>query len=358
VQVYNYNWEIKDILTQFLQAFDGAIVKRFDNKRKPGTAVAVRYVYSPKERVLNDLVNKAQTITIPAVAFSIGSISRDVNRVFNKTNGFYYNLNSTDTESIHTLQPVPINIVVNISILTKFQTDMDQILSNFVPWSDPYFIISWTNQAMPGNEIRTEVLWDGNLRLKYPFDINNNQPTQVTCDTSFTIKGWLFKSESSPAGRIFKIDSNFYTVSAIPANESAYGEIYNALNGLQDTIYNETETVSARPQPAYVSKYTTVIGSSGTVVIYGDMLGYTNAVYVSGAPGMFTTTTTVTTFLSSTSLSAKYPALYNVTPVLNYYIESSNKIVVTYPAPLIEGTVDVIIFNEAGYSSILPNFAL
>ena len=118
MQAYNYHWEIKDLLTQFLQAFDGAIVRRYDNNRNPGSAVSVRYVYSPKQRVLNDLVNKAQTITIPAVAFSIGSISRDVNRVFNKLGGYYYNINSTDVASTHALQPVPVNVAVSYTHLT------------------------------------------------------------------------------------------------------------------------------------------------------------------------------------------------------------------------------------------------
>jgi T4-like virus Myoviridae tail sheath stabiliser len=353
MQIYNYHWEIKDLLAQFLQAFDGAVVKRFDNKRNPGQAVAVRYVYSAKERVLNDLVNKAQNITIPAVAFSINSISRDNNRVFNKLAGTYYNLNSTDSASVHTLQPVPVNIGVSISILTRFQTDMDQILSNFVPWSDPYFIISWENESLPGQEIRTEVLWDGNLKMGYPVDVNNNQPTQVTCDTNFTIKGWLFKSTQSPVGRIYKIDSNFYAVSAVPTDESQYGSIFNVLNELNGTPYNETETVSARPQPKFVSEYTVAVGASGTVDVYGDMLGYTNAVYISGSPGMFTNTITVSTFSNSTTLSALYPSLSGLVVAPNYILDSENKITVTYPIPRLAGLMDIIIYNEAGYATTM-----
>ena len=163
MQSYTYHWEIKDLLTQFLQAFDGAIVKRFDALRKSGSNVAVRYVYAPKQRVLHDLVNKAQHTTLPAVAFNIASISRDNTRVFNKIEGSYYTDSSDFTKNKHILQPVPINITVSISIMTRFQTDMDQILSNFVPYSDPYFIISWARDGLPDREIRTEVLWSGKI---------------------------------------------------------------------------------------------------------------------------------------------------------------------------------------------------
>ena len=52
--------------------------------------------------------------------------------------------------------------------MTKFQTDMDQILSNFIPYNNPYIILSWkvptdlspSGFAIP-QEIRSEVLWSG-----------------------------------------------------------------------------------------------------------------------------------------------------------------------------------------------------
>jgi len=362
VQNYNYHWEIKDLLTQFLQAFDGAIVKRFNNTRQAGSAVAVRYVYAPKQRVLFDLVDKAQTITLPAVAFHISSISRDVSRVFNKIEGNYYPATINDNKEVHELQPVPVNITVNISIMTRFQTDMDQILSNFVPWSDPYFIISWTRDGLPYKEIRTEVLWDGNLRLGYPMDLNNNQPARVTCDTSFTIKGWLFKSDVSPVGRIYKIDSNFYAVSAIPQSESAYGNIYSILNALNGTEYNETVTVSARPFINYTDRWLTPTSLSGTCTLLGDMFDKVNAVYLSGSvPGMFGGGgtgpnpygyVTLSAFSTIPSLSAKYPTLTGLVPALNYTTLTNNKMIVNYQAPIDAangGFFDIILVNPAGY---------
>ena len=124
MQKYTYNWEVKDLLTQFLQAFDGAIVKRYDINRVPGSNVGVRYVYAPKQRVLFDLVDKAQHLTLPVVAFYISTISRDQSRVFNKLVGQYWTDNTTSVYNQSTanqnLQPVPINIEVSVSILTKY----------------------------------------------------------------------------------------------------------------------------------------------------------------------------------------------------------------------------------------------
>jgi hypothetical protein len=352
VQKYTYNWEVKDLLTQFLQAFDGAIVKRYDINRVPGNNVGVRYVYAPKQRVLFDLVDKAQHLTLPVVAFYISTISRDQSRVFNKIVGQYWTDNTTSVYNQSTanqnLQPVPINIEVSVSILTKFQSDMDQILTNFVPYSDPYFIISWTREGMPGLEIRSEVLWNGTLAMTYPTDQTPTQPTRVACDTSFTIKGWLFKADANPVGRIFKIDSNFYSVSGTPTLQN--------IDYLTDPTTTESFVISAIPQIPYSSRWLTPRSLSGTVELYGNMYDYTNSVYLSGNNNMFgvvsAATYTINPFLSSTSLSASYPALSGVIPALEYYVQSDNKMIVTYPAPSATGFFDIIVINDAGYTKL------
>lgn len=353
MQLYTYNWEVKDLLTQFLQAFDGSIIKRYNSQRIPGSNVGVRYVYSPKQRVLFDLVDKAQHITLPAVAFSISTISRDNNRVFNKLEGAYYTNSEDTSKNRHILQPVPINIGINISILTRFQTDMDQIVSNFVPYSDPYFIISWSREGMPGREIRTEVLWSGQLNMTYPTDLNSNQPARVACDTSFIIKGWLFKKDADAVGRIFKIEENFYAVNNVPANNSSAAALANIRAALSGTDYTETFTVSAKPQPATVVFQQSVsAGKPYKIDIYGDMLNYTSSVYVSGVSGAFTNTVAVSTFANIASLSAQYPTLYNLYPITTYTVISNNKITAEYPIPQVPGKLIFFVFNEAGYGSV------
>lgn len=346
MQKYTFHWEVKDLLTQFLQAFDGAIVKRYNNQRVPGNNVAVRYVYAPKQRVLHDLINKAQHITLPAVAFWITSINRDQSRVFNKLEGQYAERYDSSKNN-HNQQPVPVNIEVSVSILARFQTDMDQILSNFVPYSDPYFIISWSRDGMPGIEIRSEVLWSGSLNLVYPTEQQSNQPTRVSCDTTFTIKGWLFKYDADPVGRIFKIDNNFYPVSGAPTLQN--------IDDLVNPQLTETFIISAIPEITYSSRWFTPRALSGSVEIYGNQYDYTTAVYLSGNNSMFNNTITATPFLSSSNLSASYPSLTNVIPAVTYYINSSNKMTVFYPAPSATGFFDVIVVNDAGYAKLSSN---
>jgi hypothetical protein len=221
-----FHFEVKDLITQFVAAFDDIIINRYDNNRVVQNKVQVRYVYSPKQRVLYDLVNLAQNITVPVVSISISNISRDESRVFNKINGYFVSKGTSDVsaknKSIHYGSPVPVNINVNMSIMTKYQSDMDQILSNFIPYNNPYIILSWrlpedlssTGFSIP-QEIRSEVLWGGSVNLTYPTDITATDKYKIIGDTTFTIQGWLFPAQKDSVGNIFYIKENFYNTKLI-----------------------------------------------------------------------------------------------------------------------------------------------
>jgi len=246
-----YYFEIQDMLTQFVAAFDNIVINRYNVNKKIEDKISVRYLYSPKQRVLYDIINPAQNITLPCVAVTIGGIERDNTRVFNKLDGFYYSSNSNSSSAIMR-SPVPINIVVNMSIITRFQKDMDQILSNFIPYSNPYVVISWKIPSEFGlpteQEIRTEVLWNGSMTMEYPVDLNGTTKPRVTADTSFTIKGWLFKENNNlAAGNIYYVDNNFYLRDTITTYEQMSQDTYTfpPSSGLVNNV--EVESVSGSP---------------------------------------------------------------------------------------------------------------
>ena len=247
------------MVASFVTAFDDIIIKRYDKNRNPINNVQVRYVYAPKQRVIYDLVNLAQNITVPVVSVHITNISRDESRVFNKINGYYYSKGTSDITSqpstIHYNSPVPVNISISMSILTKFQSDMDQIISNFVPYNNPYIILSWKvpNDVTPNGftypqEIRSEVLWDGNISLNYPTDINASEKYKIVGDTSFIIKGWVFPAATNDVKNIFYIDSNFHNVALVTSVAELTGStyVYPASSELISNV--ETVSVSAFPQ--------------------------------------------------------------------------------------------------------------
>lgn len=241
---YTYSFEISTMIQMFASALDDITIKRYNRYRDPQDSIRCRFVYAPKQRVLADLLDKAQNLQLPVVALTNGGISRDPNRVFNKIQGSY--MSSGDPTTTNKLQqPVPIDLLINMTILTRFQEDYDQIVTNFVPYFDPYIIISWRTPSMPDYEIRSQVVWSGNITATYPYDINATQVARVEGNTSFTFKGWLFKARpSSGEGTIFNINSNFSTEAGLNSMLSL---------DILDNLTTSRKTLSAQPQPSIVN---------------------------------------------------------------------------------------------------------
>jgi hypothetical protein len=331
------------MVTMFINAIDQAVIKRYNKDRVPEDQIKVRFVYSPKQRVLNDLLNKAQNLELPVVAVSIAGISRDVNRVFNKLQGSYF-VGSDPRFSRNLSQPVPIDLAINVNILTRFQQDMDQILSNILPYCDPYFVISWRTESVPNQEIRSTVVWNGQANVTYPNDLNAGQSARVAADLSFTIKGWLFKTAPDQG------DANIYTIISDYSSLSALTTQY-ALSALDENT--ERFIINGYPNPVYASPNFINLRTPKTINVYGDYFKRITNVYLSGNTlnGM----SLQRPFSGAPTLSAEYVPFYGIK--LNqesYRVSNENLISVSVPSLTAGGHLDIIVENQAGYS-VLPN---
>tara|TARA_E500000318_G_scaffold22674_1_gene23111 strand:+ start:768 stop:1916 length:1149 start_codon:yes stop_codon:yes gene_type:complete len=356
VRARPFYFEIKDMLTQFVAAFDDIVIGRFNRDRVEKDKINVRYVYAPKQRVLYDLVNENKTLTLPVVSVNVNNISRDESRVFNKLDGFYYQANIGDEKvSRHIKAPVPINITLSVSVLTRYQTDMDQILSNFVPFCNPYVIISWKvpekfNLSVD-QEIRSEVLWTGDVSMNYPTDLNSSQKARVTADTTFTIKGWLFKDTDNPSGNIFFIDSNFHNETKLE-----YYDNYESLSGNTYTypassiIDDRIESFELSGSPFITDIFyngvllqenlTIASNTSGSIILNGS--GFTNTetvLFSTNTETSYTNITSVSNFSRQVAVSGQS---------IPFTILNDNTIIFNSP-PILKGVIRFIPLNKSGY---------
>lgn len=365
---YTYNREIEILLEQFVAAFNDVIIKRYDADDNslvaPTSGFKVNYVFGSKQRVIANLSQPGPNgIALPAISVNIASISRDQTRVANKLQGF--EIKNGDLHKENYLrkipQPVPINIVVNMTILTKYQIDMDQILSNFIPYCDPYIVVSWkmptTEKGAVPYEMRTEILWNGNINLTYPGDLTGTQQFRITADTSFTIKGYLFKKMDETVGKIYVINSDYNAVNNTDRE--------NLLTNIDD-FYTETFAISARPQPktihpdvAYFTTNPFLSSKEFFVDIFGKSFLNVRNVYLSGSDvGMFTGITTFNPFSGIPHLSGYYPQ-FNGLIVPEFMVSNDNHISFSLPQiPKTVGYFDVIVENEAGYGKIVEGFEI
>lgn len=373
-----FHFEIKNLLTQFVAAFDDTVISRFDKNRNAKSNIDVRYVFAPKQRVMYDIVNKAQNLTLPVVAINLESISRDESRVFNKLAPSIIPAQEKEDAESSTkfLMPVPVNLEVSMSILARYMQDVDQIVSNFVPYNNPYIILSWKVPADLGagydQEIRSEVLWNGNLAYSTPTDTTYSEKFRITVDTSFTIKGWLFPEEKDNVGNIYKIDNNFIAVDLqnriysplenTISVESYTDQGYNALSSYDSTVptnYTETITVSGIPEFTNIfyttsgvfeqlRNETTVLSSRpNNFLLYGTALDYSNVVYISANKLNF-----FTDYQEITSAKLDTISAYRLDDSL-YNIATENLVSISLPTSTLSGAgkFTFVTANEAGWAS-------
>ena len=364
---YTYNFEIKDLLTQFVAAFDDTVIKRFNRAGAPEQEVEVRYVFAPKQRIMHDVVNKAQNLQLPVVAVNLTSVSYDTDRVFNKLHNFDNASGVNSASSIRT--PTPVNLTVNMSILCRYMQDMEQILSNFVPYADPYIVLAWkepVSDALDSDviEIRTEVLWDQNINLNTPTETTYSDKFRIIADTSFTIKGWLFRNQNETANPIYFIENNFINTSPTYSFNQAltsleYEAFFDSLTA--DAGYDiDTISLSGIPEitNVYFNTSASLLEVNGPVTVTSGAYTYnTNSYTLLGShynETEFVLLSSNSTLTSGfTSLSTTYTGAVSgyLLPAANWTVLSDEVINITLPLLLDSGKFDIIIKNPAGWKT-------
>lgn len=320
METYTYHREQYNALTQFVAAFDGCFVYRYTKDFQRREKIGVRYIFGPKHRVLYDMVNQAKNISLPAVAIEQTNVRRDPKRVQFKGQNMT-RLKFSGDGVVKIPSPIPITMDVNVSIIAKYKEDIDQIVNNFIPWSNPYFIIVWKVPDDFGldfvDELRTEVTWSGNVDYENPNDINRSDKFNIIGNTSFNIKGWMFPPTETPEAPIYVVNTNFINLST-GTILNGY-ESYPSLSSLttDPALSSMVETISVSGIPEFTNFFyqghhmdTNITISSQqdhVFTFYGKRFDFNNSWYLSGARLIPTDLEEVNTAKSGTISAYKIP---------------------------------------------------
>lgn len=346
---YTFDWEIQTCSTMLMNAFHEIIVKRFNVHKQARDQIKARVVYAPKQRVLNDLLDKDQNIQLPAVSVYIGGITRDESRVYNKILGTFHTP-ANSTASVNEKGPLPVDIVYNVSIMTRYQQDMDQILSHLLPYINPYFVVSWRTPNRPDFEIRSNVFWNGNVNITYPVDMAATQVARVVADLSFTFKGWLFQNQET-VENIFTFNTAFASLAVGMPTDYLLDVNVRETDENVDVIINH----AAPPRPQVVEPYAVQAGTLPQINVWGTGFEHITNVYLSGYP-LSGISTLQDPFSANLSLSADYPSFTGVKLLsTEWAYDRTSFMTFVMPSASAPGKVDVIMENQAGYSLLTQN---
>lgn len=235
---YEYNFEIETILQQFIAIIDNAMVMRYSVNKESGErsldeVIKPGYILGTKQRVMLDIINKAKNYELPIVIISIGGISFNKDRMAAKNQLITINTPSADSSYA---RPTPVTIKIEVTIMTKYMTDLYQIYGKLATQFQPAITYSWfVPQVMNANwsELRNKIVWDGELNLDVRTEAKNSDEDKFTGKMSFSIDGWLFPTMNKCAeGIIYNIGT-----SVVPS-EDTLSRIYDEISMFRPLVYS------------------------------------------------------------------------------------------------------------------------
>lgn len=187
----SFNKEIQTAVTCVLDVLNDIIIDRRDSKSNIQQNINVPCLYGNRSRILKSLEAPEKNIELPLTCISINGISRDISRV-HSINDYLLYQDGTSNINYKLKNPQPVNITFNLDIITKFQEDMDQIISNFSVWFCPDIYVISPHPINPLIKIKQQLIWNGNINIQYPDETSKDQPSRLIGNTSFIFKTWLF----------------------------------------------------------------------------------------------------------------------------------------------------------------------
>lgn len=143
---YFYNEGIRKTIVVFGSLFNNIQIRQKNDAGEVFFQGKVPIAYGPTQKFLARLrevpdLNKPVQITLPRMSFELIGMSYDSSRKLTTTTAFC----ATDVNNNvlrRTYMPVPYNLNFELSIMTKLEDDMLQIVEQIVPYFQPNFKVS------------------------------------------------------------------------------------------------------------------------------------------------------------------------------------------------------------------------
>lgn len=142
---YFYNEIFRSVIIGFGSLFNGIQIKHKDTNDDTTSVIKVPLAYGPTQKFLarlkqNPDLNAPVQMTLPRMSFEFTNLKYDSSRKSTQTQQMV--ITSADgTEEKKSYLPVPYNMTITLSVYTKLNDDMLQIVEQIVPYFQPGYTL-------------------------------------------------------------------------------------------------------------------------------------------------------------------------------------------------------------------------
>jgi len=179
---------------QVIDVFNNILIKRRDATGKVVQQIYVPCVYGNRSRILKSIDSRSGTHKVPIIVITTNSISRDIERVHSINKGIEQQISPLSYDA-NINPPIAIKIEYELTIISRYHSDADEILNNFLVFFNPDIYIINPHYKIIGEHLKTSLVWDGNADFEYPTEVNETDIARIIVNCNFTHRTWAFAGD-------------------------------------------------------------------------------------------------------------------------------------------------------------------
>ena len=192
---YFYNEIFRSVIIGFGSLFNGIQIQHKDENDSTFSVIKVPLAYGPTQKFLarlqqNPDLNAPVQMTLPRMSFEFTNLAYDSSRKSTQTQTVVYT-DSDGTETKKGYLPVPYNMTITLSIYTKLNDDMLQIIEQIVPYFQPGYTLPIKFLGNLNEVINVPVQLD-NIDMSDDYEGNFDTRRALIYTLTFTAKTYVF----------------------------------------------------------------------------------------------------------------------------------------------------------------------
>lgn len=193
---YFYHEILRSTIVSFGSLFNDISIKHTDDADNTVSVIKVPLAYGPTQKFLARLeqvpnLNKPVQISLPRMSFEFTGLTYDASRKVTTTQSFVSGLAADPTKPRKSYMPVPYNMRFELSIYTKLNDDMLQIVEQILPYFQPAYTLSVDLVKTIGEKRDVPVVFEG-IVMQDDYEGNFETRRSLLYTLRFTVKTYLF----------------------------------------------------------------------------------------------------------------------------------------------------------------------
>ena len=193
---YFYHEILRNTIIGFGTLFNDISIKHVNNSDDVVSVIKVPIAYGPTQKFLARLeqvpdLNKPVQISLPRMSFEFVGLTYDTTRKVTTTQTFTTSLVEDGKQIRKTYMPVPYNMQFELSIFTKLNDDMLQIVEQILPYFQPAYTLSINLVKSIGEKRDIPIVLEG-ISMDDQYEGSFDTRRSLIYTLRFTAKTYLF----------------------------------------------------------------------------------------------------------------------------------------------------------------------